>query len=309
MRIINNKNKLFIIALITLSVAHVHAASKKSNLPYNEPGFVTAALSEDAASNKKNSGNISAAYSANFDQEKKTSVKSDVPNKNSAFIKAGGTIPPNITKVNKKDNPSSKKNQKASSPSWAPKLGENKDSEDVILERQKEEANKANLVNKLSQLNYNIYVPPKELYNRPDDNLNTHLPYFYLESDYSKMVINSIDKDDYKSLRVLLENYKFINEQGANGDTILIYAIQNHKVQAARLLLSKGARVDAVNFRQRTALHYAAALGDKDSLILLLSMGANPESRDDLEMTSLDYAKKSGQPAAESILDQYVYKN
>lgn len=296
-------------ALITLSVANVYGASKKGNFPYNEPGFVTSALSEDES--KKKNSNISSAYNANFQQDKTSSVKSAVPNKDSAFIKSGGTVPPSITKVNKKDNSSSKRNQKSSSSSssWAPKLGENKDSEDVVLERKKEEVNKSKLVNKLSQLNYNIYVPPKELYNRPDDNLNNHLPYFYLESDYSKMVINSINKDDYKNLRVLLENYKFINEQGANGDTILIYAIQNHKVKSARLLLSKGARVDAVNSRKRTALHYAAALGDQDSLILLLSMGANPEARDDLEMTPLDYVKESGKPAAESILDQYVYKN
>lgn len=66
-----------------------------------------------------------------------------------------------------------------------------------------------------------------------------------------------------------------LNEAG--NETPLICAAKNGRADTAKALLDRGARVNAVDYLQRTALLYAAAYGYKEVAAVLLSRGANPD--------------------------------
>lgn len=281
----------FLFYMFILSSLLAEASNKKNNID-DEPGYVTEALAEqkveDMSTSKQNSKNNTTKNSSKLVKQKPLSKPIDRHDNNSSL----------------KKKPKNKKT-KDHETKWLPEMGENPDSKEAIEKNIKENKKKQLLVNELSSLNYNIYIPPKELYSYTEDGFNNHLPKIYFQSDYLKMIINAIDHNNYNNLRTVLDSYSFINEPHQNGDTILMYAIQNHSLNSARILLAKGAHVDAVNNSQRTALHYAAALGDVESIKLLLSMGANPKAIDELNMTPIDYAKVAQQYKAEWLLSQY----
>jgi len=267
------------------------AVRRKAIDPANAPGFINDALGTANATDKS------------------TQTKNETNNKDNKAL-AKPVAPP----INFKD-PSLKQKKKktaakkgaSTSSQWVPMMGENPDTLDEQLKRKKENEQNELLVQELAELNYNTYIPPKELQHiQPNNFNNMHIPKVYFQSDYLNMIVKAIDKNDFRNLRVLIENYDFINEPHKNGDTILIYAIQNNSLNSARILLGNGAEVDAVNNRNRTALHYAAALGNVEAIRLLLSMGANPLKLDDLNQMPIDYSKLAQQYPAEQILSQYL---
>ena len=183
------------------------------------------------------------------------------------------------------------------------------DKKEAVTKNDDTKKNKAELVAKLANINYNTHTPPKQLYDHNLTPANNHLPPVYFKSYYLEATFNAIKKNDYNKLRALLAKFDFLNGQNENGDTILIAAIQHHSLNSARILLTKGAYINAVNDRKRTALHYAAALGDEDSIKLLLTMGANFNLKDDQGMTALDYAQANYKNNASNIIETYIKAN
>lgn len=77
------------------------------------------------------------------------------------------------------------------------------------------------------------------------------------------------------------------------GQTLLIWPIwhgRERDVDVARLLLERGAEVDALGFMGRTALHNAAIAGRVEVLSLLLQSGADSSRTDDEGCTALMHA-------------------
>ena len=66
-----------------------------------------------------------------------------------------------------------------------------------------------------------------------------------------------------------------INAKDKNGNTALIYAASNEKIDIAKILLVAGADVNAVNKRRSTALITAAWHGRVDIVEALINAGAD----------------------------------
>jgi ankyrin repeat protein len=64
--------------------------------------------------------------------------------------------------------------------------------------------------------------------------------------------------------------------------------------EMVRLLLARGAGVDACDRSKRTALHYAAQVGADECVALLLEAGAKRDVRDKRGATPADLAKEAG---------------
>lgn len=165
------------------------------------------------------------------------------------------------------------------------------------------------LVKQLSSLNYKVQTPPKKLYNRNYSSINRHLPPVYFKSYYLYMAFKAAERDDHNGLNAILLHYNFLNGQNQDGDTVLMHAIRSNSLSASRLLLAKGAYVDAINKRKRTALHYAATLGNLDLIKLLLSVGSDYTITDDNNMTAIEYAYATKQDEAAKMIEQYIEQN
>ncbi len=191
--------------------------------------------------------------------------------------------------------------------------------ETVVAVKEKDDTNlknlqesreaKEKLVNSLIKNNYNIYNPPKELYDTFITKDNSHLPPVYFKSYYLYLAFKAAKEDNLNDLRAVLSQFNFLNGQDENGNTILIAAIQSNSIDSARILLAKGAYVNAVNNNQKTALHYAATIGGLNTAKLLLSFGADYTLKDDQDMTALDYATANQHGEIVAMINQYMQQN
>jgi ankyrin repeat protein len=84
-----------------------------------------------------------------------------------------------------------------------------------------------------------------------------------------------------------------------NGDTALMVAAYKHKEDAVQALLDKGAAVNRPNW---TPLHYAASAGDVGILRILLARGAQINALSDKKLSPLMLAARDGQEAAVRFL-------
>ena len=182
--------------------------------------------------------------------------------------------------------------------------------DDTNLKNLQENRNKqAKLVNSLIKNNYNIYNPPKELYDTFINTENSHLPPVYFKSYYLYLAFKAAKENNLNDLRAVLVQFDFLNGQDENGNTLLMAAVQSNSIDTARLLLAKGAYVNAVNNYQKTALHYAATMGGLNSTKLLLSFGADYTLKDNQDMTALDYATANQRSEIVAMINQYMQQN
>ena len=95
-------------------------------------------------------------------------------------------------------------------------------------------------------------------------------------------------------MRSLLDLGAKVDEQQPNSDGPLIFAVQNHQVEAARLLIERGADVNRPGDKGRTPLMHAAIadFGDARMVELLLKAGARKDVRDADGVTPADYARQ-----------------
>ena len=85
------------------------------------------------------------------------------------------------------------------------------------------------------------------------------------------MLFRSVKLGDLDAIkRELAEDASAVDKQDKNGITPLSWAALAGRVEAARLLISKGANVNAKNRDGATALHSAAFLGHLDIVELLI---------------------------------------
>jgi ankyrin repeat protein len=266
-------------------------------------GFLDQELAKDQAAAESKQGKLAKKVKDKYQQSKKTAANAEAKVANEEKRAVRSEKVSQISSDSKLDDNSNKVKATSYDPnSWVPKLVKS-DASKKMLEKYRKEQEE--LVNKLLDLNYNTYAPPKQLYGASNQVLNKHLPPVYNKSDYFEMGFKAIEKGDDNALRAVLSDAKFLNQQNQMGDTLLIFAIQNQQLNSARLLLAKGALPDMVNKRQRTALHYAVSLGNEEAVKLLLSMGAKPDLPDDMDLTPLDYAMFEKQEAIIKMITQY----
>src|SRR5579883_245141 len=109
--------------------------------------------------------------------------------------------------------------------------------------------------------------------------------------------LNAIGFDDPATLTALLDAGLPVDFRDGDGVTLLELAVINGRTNIARLLISRGANVNAVDKRGMTPLLYAASIdyGDSGMLDLLIQSGADIKARTPERLTALDLARKYGQ--------------
>ena len=84
-----------------------------------------------------------------------------------------------------------------------------------------------------------------------------------------------------EQLKIILNNNpSLVNSQDTDKYTPLHHAIDSGHLEAASLLIDRGAEINAVNFMTETPLHIAAYKGNADAVKLLLQNGADPNLRE-----------------------------
>jgi hypothetical protein len=103
-------------------------------------------------------------------------------------------------------------------------------------------------------------------------------------------------------VRILLAKGAALDAASKNGETALMKACRTGNDRVARLLLERGAKVDATENEGLTALMFAAATGDENLVQLLLDRGANPNAEGKTGVTALMMASNEGYPGVVKIL-------
>ncbi|EPS39024.1 hypothetical protein H072_7207 [Dactylellina haptotyla CBS 200.50] len=104
-------------------------------------------------------------------------------------------------------------------------------------------------------------------------------------------------------MKLLIESGSDISAFDDYGRSALRFAVDGGKLGAVKLLLDKGATVNApVDWHGGTALHWATRLGYTSIVQLLLDYGANPDLRCYDGRTALDYAKQAGNDTIVALL-------
>ncbi|MAV09201.1 MAG: hypothetical protein CMO53_03930, partial [Verrucomicrobiales bacterium] len=86
-----------------------------------------------------------------------------------------------------------------------------------------------------------------------------------------------------------------VNEGDEDGDTPLIYALEEGHKEVAKLLITKGADVNAKrDFAKTSPLHFAAIYDLKEIAALLIAKGANVNARSSRGWTPLMVAARRG---------------
>lgn len=112
----------------------------------------------------------------------------------------------------------------------------------------------------------------------------------------------------------LLEDHSIDVDKGYKHWTPLMKASEEGYVEIARLLLDRGADIQATNRKGRDALSFAAAPsmkkpwteGHRYVLTLLFERGADPSRRDERGQTALDRARQEGREESVNCLEDIM---
>ncbi|XP_076684312.1 uncharacterized protein LOC143377171 [Andrena cerasifolii] len=121
------------------------------------------------------------------------------------------------------------------------------------------------------------------------------LPYSRNQSEGYDLLRTAIEKKHAEIANLLLANGCKVNKKNKNRvNSPLHYAAINGEVELVRVLLDKGAKVDARNSHGKTPLHNGVTSRKTEIVELLLNKGANVNHRDNSDITSLHLAAENG---------------
>lgn len=110
-------------------------------------------------------------------------------------------------------------------------------------------------------------------------------------------------RGDVQAMQGALASGANIDERDSKGLTPLMRAAGAGKLDAVRLLIERGAKVNSAEPRfSYTALHFAATLGRAEGVAELAKAGANIEARASVGVTPLQLACAKGHLEAASVL-------
>lgn len=99
---------------------------------------------------------------------------------------------------------------------------------------------------------------------------------------------------DAKTVRLLVEKGANVNAADARGYTALHLAVTEKRLETVRELIKSGGNVNAEEYGNKcTSLHLACMVGEKEIVEELVKAGAEIEQADKFGMTAMDYAKNS----------------
>ncbi|WP_353283950.1 ankyrin repeat domain-containing protein [Wolbachia endosymbiont (group A) of Lypha dubia] len=99
---------------------------------------------------------------------------------------------------------------------------------------------------------------------------------------------------DAKTVRLLVEKGANVNAADARGYTALHLAVTEKRLETVRELIKSGGNVNAEEYGNKcTPLHLACMVGEKEIVEELVKAGGEIEQADKFEMIAVDYAKNS----------------
>ncbi|WP_019236504.1 ankyrin repeat domain-containing protein [Wolbachia pipientis] len=99
---------------------------------------------------------------------------------------------------------------------------------------------------------------------------------------------------DAKTVRLLVEKGANVNAADVKGHTALHLAVTEKHLEIVRELIKSGGNVNAEEYGSKcTPLHLACMVGKVEIVKELVEAGAEIEQEDKLGMTAMDYAKTS----------------
>src|SRR5262249_34074755 len=105
-------------------------------------------------------------------------------------------------------------------------------------------------------------------------------------------------RGNIEGMRLLLEKGAEVNAKDGAGETALMFACTSGNADAVRLLIERGADVKVKSKRNETALGFAGTSGVQASVALLLAKGAEVDVRNFRGYSPLMFAASSdGMPA------------
>jgi ankyrin repeat protein len=118
-------------------------------------------------------------------------------------------------------------------------------------------------------------------------------PFFLLtkRNTHKMDLIEAVKKEDYKRVKLLLEQGADVNYRDWFEMTALFWAIERDCIYICKLLIKNGADVNHKNKNQWTPLMYAVFDSKIEIIKLLLVNGANVNDINLACMTALDYAQ------------------
>ncbi|WP_254230072.1 ankyrin repeat domain-containing protein [Wolbachia pipientis] len=97
---------------------------------------------------------------------------------------------------------------------------------------------------------------------------------------------------DAKTVRLLVEKGADVNAKDVGGYTALHLAVAEKRLETVRELIQSGANVNAEEYGNKcTPLHLACMVSEKEIVKELVKAGAEIEQADKFGMTAIDYAK------------------
>ena len=127
------------------------------------------------------------------------------------------------------------------------------------------------------------------------------------DNDGNTALMYAVGREDYNTVKLLLDNGADVNMENNDGKTALMY-VGREDYNKVKLLLDNGADVNMQNKYGRTALMYAVDIEDYNTVKLLLDNGADVNMKSDYGNTALDYAKEYEITEIIELLNKYTNK-
>ena len=128
------------------------------------------------------------------------------------------------------------------------------------------------------------------------------------DNDGNTALMSAVCREDYNTVKLLLDNGADVNMENKYGRTALMYAVDIEYYNTVKLLLDNGADVNMQNKYGGTALDYAIYREDYNTVKLLLDNGADVNMKNNDGDTALDYAKEYERTEIIELLNKYTNK-
>ena len=95
---------------------------------------------------------------------------------------------------------------------------------------------------------------------------------------------------------------RLAQSSGAHGIPVLFHAVVGGDLEMVKLLIERGADINAIVGPNATALNAAAWRGDETMAAWLLEYGANPDAKDFEGKTALQRAEENGHESIAALI-------
>ena len=120
----------------------------------------------------------------------------------------------------------------------------------------------------------NVRLPSlisKKKYNKD----NSHLPPAMYESEYRKILFNSVLSERLDVMRAMIKRLDSTEVRDEEGNTPLIYAVIANKLSVTKVLVGMGAQINTSNYKGISPLYIAMKNNNKDLFDYLIAKGGD----------------------------------